>query len=453
MGSRAIGSRGREGYTLKQVNYPEDWQRLRLKFVARVSTSNVDKHIYEHEIPAKLCNYTDVYYNRTISRDLVFAAGSVTPLELSRFGLRQGQVLMTKDSESWDDIAVPAYVSEDMPDVVCGYHLAVTEPFDDQLDGEFFSWAAQTDSINDHYKLEARGVTRFGLGHYALKNVDLGFPAIEKQQAINSYLRRKTGEIDDLIAKKRDLLSLLSERRSALITRAVTRGLDPAAPVKPSGIDWLGDIPAHWEILPLWTSIARLESGVSVNSADTPASAGELGVLKTSCVYSGEFEPEENKLVFDQGEVDRLRCPVRAGEIIVSRMNTPELVGAAGFVREPHPNLFLPDRLWQTVWAPEATASADFVYIYLSSALYRAQISSRATGSSPSMKNISKEDFLKIKIATPPVKEQKRILEEIGRQISGIKQSQKLVEKAIAKLAEYRAAIVTKAVTGEIEFA
>lgn len=436
---------------MKQVRYPGDWQQRRLKFVAGVSTSNVDKHIHDDEIAVRLCNYTDVYYNRTIHNELELTAGSVTPLELKRFGLRRGQVLMTKDSESWDDIAVPAHVAQDMPEVVCGYHLAVVEPLDDELDGEFFCWAAQTDTINDHYKLEARGVTRFGLGHYALKNVEIGYPSLDKQNAINVFLRHKTAEIDDLIAKKRSLLMLLAEKRSALITRAVTKGLDPTAPMKPSGIDWLGDIPVHWDVLPLWVSIAKLESGVSVNSMDTPAIDDELGILKTSCVYSGEFDAKENKIVFDPIEIDRLKCPVRRGEIIISRMNTPELVGAAGLVRAEHSNLFLPDRLWQTSFASEARLQPEFVFLYLSSALYRARISSLATGSSPSMKNISKEDFQKMKVATPPLDEQRAIIISVSVDVEEIAKSAGLVQQAIDSLTEYRAAIITKAVTGELE--
>ncbi|MFZ1445621.1 MAG: hypothetical protein WAS49_09140 [Candidatus Dechloromonas phosphoritropha] len=118
------------------------------------------------------------------------------------------------------------------------------------------------------------------------------------------------------------------------------------AEYKDSGVEWLGEVPGHWDAVSLKRVIAAIDSGVSVNSIDTPAEENELGVLKTSCVYRGEFDPSENKAVVPE-ERERLACPVRGGTVIVSRMNTPELVGAAGVVRQNIGNLFLPDRLWQ----------------------------------------------------------------------------------------------------------
>src|SRR5690606_37015243 len=117
-----------------------------------------------------------------------------------------------------------------------------------------------------------------------------------------------------------------------------------------SGVEWLGEVPGHWEVKALKNVISRIESGVSVNAIDTPAAEGEIGVLKTSCVYRGWFEPVENKAVVPE-EYERVGCPVTAGTLIVSRMNTPDLVGAAGMVGESNPGLFLPDRLWQVHFA------------------------------------------------------------------------------------------------------
>lgn len=115
---------------------------------------------------------------------------------------------------------------------------------------------------------------------------------------------------------------------------------------KISGVEWLAEVPAHWEVQSLKRVISGIESGTSVNSVDVPAADGEYGVLKTSCVYGGYFEPSENKRVVDE-EIVRLTCPVRLQRLIVSRMNTPQLVGAAGIVQEESTHLFLPDRLWQ----------------------------------------------------------------------------------------------------------
>ena len=100
---------------------------------------------------------------------------------------------------------------------------------------------------------------------------------------------------------------------------------------KDSGIEWLGKVPAHWPNLRLKDVIAQLESGVSVNATNEPVEGDNIGVLKTSCVGKDTFLQNQNKSVW-YTEIDRVRVPVRAGRIIISRMNTPQLVGASAYI-------------------------------------------------------------------------------------------------------------------------
>lgn len=278
----------------------------------------------------------------------------------------------------------------------------------------------------------------------------LPLPLIETQRRIARFLDEKTAPIDELIEKKRVLLDRLVEKRQALITRAVTKGLKPDAPMKSSGIDWLGDIPAHWVVTPMWTAIQKLESGVSVNAMDIPAGEDQFGVLKTSCVYGGVFDPSENKTVYDDVEVDRLACPVRRGELIISRMNTPDLVGATGLVMDDHPNLFLPDRLWQTRFAPKSNGTPGFIYLFLNSRPFRAIVKSLATGTSGSMQNISQNDLLKIKLAFPPTPEQRDTEAIVFAELAELNAQSEKIRQSIDKLVEYRTAVITSAVSGRI---
>ena len=117
---------------------------------------------------------------------------------------------------------------------------------------------------------------------------------------------------------------------------------------KDSGVQWLGEIPGHWDCVKLKTVVSKIESGTSVNGSTSQfANKSEYGVLKTGAVSFRVFNPLQNKLV-EGAEKQRLSCPVTKNTIIVSRMNTPELVGSCAFVEKDYPNLFLPDRLWQT---------------------------------------------------------------------------------------------------------
>jgi ATP-dependent DNA helicase RecG len=109
------------------------------------------KKTYPDEIPVRLCNYTDVYYNQKITEDISFMMASVTEREIQRFKLQIGDVIITKDSESSDDITVPSYVAEELCDVVCGYHLAIIRPKNDLIHGSFLSQLLMTSVFNHRF--------------------------------------------------------------------------------------------------------------------------------------------------------------------------------------------------------------------------------------------------------------------------------------------------------------
>ena len=235
---------------------PAHWDVRRLKTLASVQLSNVDKKTVEGQAPVKLCNYVDVYYNDFITAGLEFMNATATPEQVRRFMLRGGDVLITKDSESWNDIAVPAVVVEELTDVLCGYHLAQIRPRSG-LDGRFLARQFSAIGTRDQFHLAANGITRFGLGGDAIRSGLFPIAPIEEQQVIADFLDRETAKIDALVEQKERLVELLQEKRSAFIARAVTRGLDPNVPMKDSGVEWLGEIPTHWKLNPHFSSVEQ----------------------------------------------------------------------------------------------------------------------------------------------------------------------------------------------------
>ncbi len=161
---------------------------------------------------------------------------------------------------------------------------------------------------------------------------------------------------------------------------------------------------------PLSEIIAALEGGVSVRSGDRAARSGEVGVLKVSAVQDGRFRPGENKVVVGS-EVDRLAVPARRGDLLISRANTPELVGACGLVREEVDGLYLPDKLWRIHVRDSARDSIEWLNVVLNSPAVRVQLRARASGTGRAMKNISKPALLGISVPRPPLAEQRRIVE------------------------------------------
>lgn len=126
---------------------PAGWEVRKMKHIAKVNLSNVDKKKNEGEISVKLCNYVDVYYNDCITSDFNFMEATATPNQIDKFTLRKGDVIITKDSESWEDIAVPAYVPFDLDGVICGYHLAHIHPNNTIIDGRYLGRVHEISTI------------------------------------------------------------------------------------------------------------------------------------------------------------------------------------------------------------------------------------------------------------------------------------------------------------------
>ncbi|MDI9384170.1 MAG: restriction endonuclease subunit S, partial [Verrucomicrobiota bacterium] len=205
---------------------PEHWELRRLKYIASVQFSNVDKNTFEGEEPVRLCNYIDVYKNELIKDDFEFMQATATRAEIRKFTLRQGDVVITKDSESWTDIAVPAYVADQLQGVICGYHLAQIRAKFQILDGKYLFRAFASKAINYQFQVASTGITRYGLGNYLLENGLLVLPPLPEQRAIAAFLDRETARIDSLIEKVEKSIELLREYRTALISAAVTGRID-----------------------------------------------------------------------------------------------------------------------------------------------------------------------------------------------------------------------------------
>ena len=215
---------------------PDNWDAQPLRSVANYVVSNVDKLSDDVEIEVQLCNYTDVYNNEFITRTLDFMRATASDAEIAKFGLAVGDVLITKDSESWGDIGVPALVRETAEDLVCGYHLALLRPHKGKMAGAFLFRCLQASPVRVQLELAANGITRFGIPKSEIGALRLPIPPLAQQSVIADYLDRETARLDALVAAKQRVLDLLAEKHQSLITRTVTRGLDSSAPLRDSGI-------------------------------------------------------------------------------------------------------------------------------------------------------------------------------------------------------------------------
>jgi len=258
---------------------PEDWHCSRIGNVADVLFSNVDKHTIDDEEPVRLCNYIDVYKNGRITQKLEFMEASAEKREIQKFQVQRGDVLSTKDSETPDDIAISALVDDDLPGVLCGYHLALMRPRSKNLYGPYLAWVHSSKRFRAQYEARAVGVTRFGLSQYAFRAARLPLPPLPEQKRIAAYLDASCAAIDAAVAAKRRQIETLAMLLHATLTQILKRGLKKEVVMKPSGEAWLDDIPSHWWMKRI-KDIAQLKSGEGI-------SAEEISAADQFPVYGG----------------------------------------------------------------------------------------------------------------------------------------------------------------------
>ena len=317
------------------------------------------------------------------------------------------------------------------------------------LDRRELYWTLK--AVTSHVEEQAHGI--IGMVHITkgdLGSIKIPIPAPDEQVAIAAFLDREAAKIDALIAEQERLLELLAEKRQAVISHVVTKGLNPDLPMKDSGVAWLGDVPAHWSILRIKHCIASIEQGWSPQCDGVPVeSDAEWGVLKVGCVNGGVFRPEENKRLPD--DLDPLPgLALIEGDVLVSRANTRELVGGAAVVERSYGRLLLCDKLYRIRTNPKALLPS-YLARWLGSDPARSRIQLDASGASSSMLNIGQAVILEMFLPVPPIEEQHQIVERLRSTTAAMERAQELAKRSIALLHERRSALIAAAVTGQID--
>jgi type I restriction enzyme S subunit len=419
-----------------KATIPESWTIKPLRSVAEYVVSSVDKILSDDELPVRLCNYTDVYKNEMIHLGLEFMAGTASQAEIDRFHLLVGDVVITKDSESWEDIAISTLVTETADDLVCGYHLAMIRPDREKLVGAFLFRCLQSKTLRLQLELAANGITRFGIPKTAIGSMALPIPSTQVQLAIARFLDRETAAIDALIVAKQRVLDLLAEKRRAIVAEAVMRGLDPKGPMRPSGIDWLGDIPAYWETKrSKWLFEERDER--SVDGSEVLLSLRmERGLVPHNDVSEKLTRPEE-LIGYKKTSV---------GQVVVNRMRA-----ATGLIAiTTQDGLVSPD---YAVFAPSREILADYYVEMFKTPLLQAVFRSESTGlgtGSQGFLRLYSQNFLALWFPYPPLDEQHQIVRHIASETAKIDRFRAATEQSIALLKERRGALIAAAVTGQI---
>ncbi len=248
--------------------------------------------------------------------------------------------------------------------------------------------------------LNASGTTRTRIARGILSNIEILEPPLPEQQKIATILT----SVDTVIEKTRAQIDKLKHLKTGMMQQLLTQGIGHTEFKNTT----VGRIPETWKVKTLGDLIKSMDGGVSVNGENREKVLNEIGVLKVSSVFKGQFLPQEHKAVVPE-DVSRVRLNPKKDHILFSRANTPLLVGESAYIDKDYHDLFLPDKLWMIDVKDRRQVNVKWLSYILCSEQVRSAITDAATGSSSTMKNISKPSLLGISTVLPPIFEQKKI--------------------------------------------
>ena len=415
---------------------PSTWSVTRLSFrYSQQLGKMLSQDAVEGDEQQPYLGNKDVQWGRAVVDDL--STMTFSPAERAKCALRPGDLLVCEGGEVgrtaiWQCEVEPCYFQKAI------HRLRPVDTSRDEPRFLFYCMVAAT--LGGHFEHGGNKSTISHLTGEALRAHRFPFPPLPTQRAIADFLDRKTAAIDALIEKKQKLLDLLAEKRAALINQAVTKGLDPDVPMKDSGVPWIGEIPAHWEVVPL-----RLYAKVVDCKHRTPEYIDEgFPIVSTTEVKPGRLDlaPVTRKVgVVDFRDMTENRTPT-TGDIIYSRNAS---LGAAAYVDTDVPFAMGQDVVLIT--AP----GADLLYLsyQLNSMVGMTQVDLACIGST--FKRINVGQIKQFQVCMPPSQEAERIASHLDRQEQRYDALRDRLERHVARLQEYRQALITAAVTGQID--
>lgn len=427
---------------------PDDWNINQLSDLVDVRSSNVDKKSYDGHTPVRLCNYTDVYYNSKIKNNFDFMVATAKEKEIERFTLEVDDVIITKDSETPSDIAVPAYVSEELTNVVCGYHLSLLRPFKEKSNGQFLSHLFQLPSVQHHFYILANGITRFGLTADAINNAPLPTPPLPEQQKIAAIL----SSVDEVIEKTQAQIKKLKDLKTGMMQEL----LSPREPKagdqtgaqasKTNGLHHtefkdspLGRIPVGWEVKHL-EELVKPEKNITYGIVQAgPHCDGGVPYIRVSDMNSRHLNLN-GMLLTSQAIAEKYkRSAVSTGDIVYA------LRGMIGHVLPVPSDLHNANLTQGTARiSPNEKINSDYLLWALRSPYVDFQNDLEAKGST--FREVTLASLRKILICVPPINEQIKL----SHTLNAIESKMFIVEDKLVQLKSIKKALMQDLLTGKV---
>ena len=423
-----------------------------LGVIGGFTSSGIDKKIVEDEPTVKIINYTDVYGNKEkiLNTEKDYMEVTSPQSKINQHSVKKGDLIFTPSSETKEDIGLSAVVVDDLDNTAFSYHVLRFQ-FNKEVNLLFKKYLCNNYPVLNYFSKNSKGTTRQILGREDFKNAKVVIPPKSEQTSIANFLDRKTSEIDDIIADKKRLLELYEEEKTAIINQAVTKGLDPNAPMKDSGIEWLGEIPEHWEVKKIKHLLKKKKGalktgpfGSQLKNSDLDSS-GEFKVYTQRNILDNDFIVGDDKI--NEVKFQTLKeFLIEEGDILFTSRGT---IGVCNvFPADSEPGILHPCLI--RIQIDRNRLNQDWIINYVNnSSLFidNVKYESNATTIEVIYGGTLKETALPV----PPIQEQQSIVHHIESECSKIDFKKARTEELIELLTEYRTALISEAVTGKIK--
>jgi len=441
-----------ESYKSTKIEFldaiPEHWEEKRLRFLGYLYGGLTGKSAKDFNQPDNDDNkyfipFTNIAGNLKINPDQLQHV--VIEEDEKQNEVKVGDLFFLMSSEDYDDVGRSAVLTEELTETYLNSFCKGLRLTSSQIYPEYLNYHLHSKQLRHNLLIEANGFTRINLKVGKVQDLYVAFPNKPEQIAIATYLDRKTAEIDELIADKKRLLELYEEEKTAIINQAVTKGINPDAPMKDSGIEWLGEIPEHWETVN-FNHYVFLRHGYQFRNFDF-TSTGIKVIKITQLKASGELEVNDVSYI-SEDRLDEFRdILIVEGDILMALTGgTIGKIIRAPEIEEP----LLQNYRVGNFFPKNELITKDFLFWVLSSDLILKQIfyDQRETG----QPNIGKEDFGRMFFVLPSsTNEQDKIVEFIKSEIKRIDTKKAKTKKLIELLTEYRTALISEVVTGKVK--
>lgn len=406
---------------------PSHWESFPLFVQAKISsiTNHIDKELLSVYLDRGVVRFSDVDEKRT----------NVTSLDLSKYQLVRKGNLVLNNQQAWrGSVGVSSYEG-----IVSPAYLILE--LSNKFDPHYANYLFRNGSMVSHYLIASKGVGTIQRNLYwgNLRRTPIFIPPLSEQQKIAQFLDDKTAKIDQAVDLAEKQIALLKEHKQILIQNAVTRGLNPDVPLKDSGVEWIGQVPEHWEVKKITHIFPNIGSGTTPNSSDPNFYEGNINWLQTGDLTDGYIYKTSKTITHKALKTYSTLKIYPKNSLVIAMYGAT--IGKVGLLQiETTTN--------QACCVLSAALNIEMKFIfYLFQGIKESLVAMSYGGGQP---NISQEKIKSLKLPFPNMSEQQRIADYLDTQTAKIDQAIALKTVHIEKLKEYKSVLINDVVTGKV---